>query len=202
MKKDLNQPVSLSAKSFFGLFINRQSLPMCITVPRPDCKIEVVGFYHFELPSMSFTSDFKICEDASWSFFDNSATVKVFTKQPENRHSCLWQQRAIIVTPFPEPAANAETLWKPANMHFTLTFVISFLRSLWLEASSLLYLSDTHFAQGEEVDGLAEQRRNNSPSFFRVQKTADWIVLYVVSLQQMGLKTLYPGKLSSLPKIS
>lgn len=105
-------------------------------------------------------------------FFDNSATVNVFRKQPENRHSCLWQQSPIIVTPFPEPAANAETFWEPVNTHFALTLVIYFLHSLWLEASSFLYLSDTRFAQGAKVDGLAtEQRRNNSSSLFSVLKT-------------------------------
>lgn len=39
MKKDLNQPISVSAKSFFGLLINRQSLSVRIAVPLPDNEI-------------------------------------------------------------------------------------------------------------------------------------------------------------------
>lgn len=39
MKKDLKQPISVSAKSFFGLLINGQSLPVCIAMLLPDSKI-------------------------------------------------------------------------------------------------------------------------------------------------------------------
>lgn len=161
-----------------------------------------MGSYHFELPSVFFISDFKTREVATVVFFDNSATVNVFRKQPENRHSCLWQYN-IIVTPFPEPEAKAEMLWKPVNMHFSLTLVNSFLQRLWLEASSLPYLSDTHFTWVEEVRGLAtEQRKNNISSLMSTQKTPDWIVLYMISIQWIRLKTSYPEKLCFLPKIS
>lgn len=56
MRKDLKQPISVSEKSFFNLFTNRQPLPVCITMPPPDSKIQVEGSYHFELPSMFFPS--------------------------------------------------------------------------------------------------------------------------------------------------
>lgn len=45
-------------------------------------------------------------------FFDKSATVNVFRKQPENPKTgtLAFDRRAITATPFPEPAATTETL--------------------------------------------------------------------------------------------
>lgn len=83
MKKDLKKPALAPAQSLFGLLI-RQSPPVCITVP--DSKIAGLGSHHFELPSLSFSSHLsKPLEAARWTFFfDKSATVNVFRKQPEN----------------------------------------------------------------------------------------------------------------------
>lgn len=64
------------------------------------------------------------------------------------------------------------------------------LPSLWAGGSPLLYLSDTHFAQGAEVNGLVTEQRSND--IFSVPKK---FLMELSSLQHMGLKSLNPGKI-------
>lgn len=81
-------------------------------------------------------------------FFDNSATVNVFGTQPENRHYFLWQQCTVIVTPFPEFAAHAETLWNSVNTHSALNLVISACLAGGL--FSPVPTSEMHFAESQK----------------------------------------------------
>lgn len=68
MKKGLKQPASAPAQSCFGLLIS-QYPPVRITLRLPDNKVAVLGSYHFELPSVSFSSQIsKPLEAALWTF--------------------------------------------------------------------------------------------------------------------------------------
>lgn len=94
-KKDLKQlalaPVLLC---FFALLIS-QSPPVCITVPLPDSKIAVLGSYHFELPSVSFSSQIsKPLEAAPWTFF---LTSQQLLMSSENSLK-TWKQALLPLT--------------------------------------------------------------------------------------------------------
>lgn len=161
-------------------------------MPLPDSKIAGLGSYHFELPSVSFSSQIsKPLEAAPRTFLTSQQQLM---SSEDSLKSC---KQALL--PLAGMCTHSNTLPRACSQcrnplkvseHAALPNPAHPLPSLWAGGSPLLYLSDTHFAQGAEVNGLVTEQRSND--IFSVPKK---FLMELSSLQHMGLKALNPGKL-------
>lgn len=200
-KKDLKQPSLAPSHSLFGLLIS-QSPPVCITVP--DSKIAVLGSHHFELPSLSFSSHIsKPLEAPPWTFL----TSQQLLMSSENSLK-TWKQALLPLT---ATCNHSNTLpWAcsehrnplKVSKHAALPNPCHLLPSLWAGGSSLLYLSDTHFAQGAGVNGLVTEQRSNNIFILHAKKFLFGLSSVWYHFSIWDWKPWVQGSFFSLPIIS
>lgn len=179
MKKDLKQPALAPAQSFFGLWIS-QSPPECITVPLPDSKTAGLGSYHFELLSVSFSSQIsKPLEAAPRTFLTSQ---QLLMSSESSLKTC---KQALL--PLTARCNHSNTLPRACSQgrnplkvrrQAALPNPCHPLPSLCAGGSSLPCLSDTHFAQGAEVNGLVTELRSSDifsvPKKFLIESSSMW----------------------------